>query len=221
MEDNKNLLAAGVVTVAVIALAIALTLSGRPSVNVSVSPSGQPVVVAGGQMSSDKSDKFGAYAPVPSATTVFTSVEITDDLTVKDAMSVAGTVSSTSLEKTVTQPYTASASSQAFCSVQNTTGRDAILDSVSLVYATSTATGGLYRFTISNTSAAATTGTGAALLYDNSFAPPTNGIKNITTTSTLEGTGGLKQLWYSGQYVNFLVASPTTTAAGFCSVVYR
>lgn len=220
MEDNKNLLAAGVVTVAVIVLAVALTLSGRPSVNVNVAPNGQPVVVTGGtQAPIASSEKFGAYAPVPSETSNFTSVTVSDDLTVGDAMSVAGTVSSTGLEKNFYSTFASSASSQTLCSFQNTTGRNVVIDSVSLVYATSSATGGSYRPTISISTAANTTGT--TLLYDNTFAAPTNGIQNVTATSSLEGTGGLKSLIPSTQFVNFMIASPTTTLAGYCAASYR
>lgn len=130
-----------------------------------------------------------------------------------NGMTISGNVTTTSLVTDKVQTFTSSASSQSLCSIQNTTGSDRVLGVPTIVYATSSVTGGTYRFTISQSATANATGTGANLYFDAGFSVPTDGLNNLTTTSTLTSTGSI---WRSGNYVNFLVASPTSTFSGNC-----
>ena len=132
--------------------------------------------------------------------------------------SIAGYVTTTSLVTDQVTSYTSSASSQTLCSLLNSSGADRVLDQVVLTFATSTATGGSYRFTVSQASAVATTGTtlGTDLYNDIVYAAPTDGLVNLTATSTLMGSTGAKVIWRSGRFINFMIASPTTTLSGTC-----
>lgn len=143
---------------------------------------------------------------------------------------LAGSVSSTAVVKEAYSSYAASsASSQVLCSIPNTGVVPRVLKDVFLTYATNTATGGNYAFTVSLSSAANTTGTGSNLLYYNTLAAPTNGIRNVTVSSTLSGfttstpgaaTAPAPALWFPGTYLNFMIASPTTTLGGDCRASY-
>ena len=155
-------------------------------------------------------------------------VAIGDDLTITDDLTLAGDlntvnyVSSTAVVRESYATYSSAASSQTLCALQNSGSLDRVLTGVTLVYATDTATGGgSQRFTVSLSATTGATGTGSYLLFDSSdIAVPTNGINNITTTSTLMGTGGAPILWTKNTYLNFLIASPTTTFAGDCRASY-
>lgn len=116
--------------------------------------------------------------------------------------------------QSVSQAFTSSASSQALCSIQNTSGFTRTLDSVDLLYTTSTVTSGSVRLHVSVASAAATTGT--PLLYDNTVSVP--GAATITTTSTLFSA---KSAVANGRYVNFMIASPTSTLSGRCQATWH
>lgn len=157
--------------------------------------------------------------------TYWISGDFSDDLNVQDTLTtvglnITGNVTSTSIPTSKVSSYTGSASSQAFCSILNTTGADRVLAFADLVYATNTATGGgTQRFTISQSSTASATGTGSQLYFDGYVSVPTNGINNLVPTSTLSGTSGVRDIWKSGNYINFLQASPTSTLSGSCRVV--
>lgn len=167
-------------------------------------------------------------------------LDVDDDLNVDGDLTITGTytqtgtstfggyVSSTAVVREAYGAYTGSASSQTLCAIRNTGATNRVLDAATLVYATSTATGGVNRFTISLSATQGATGTGANLLFDSAFESPTNGIENITTTSTLRSastsTGalvdGIPVLWQKGVWLNFLIASPTTTVKGDCRAMY-
>lgn len=133
-----------------------------------------------------------------------------------------GNVTSTAVPTTKTVAVSASASSQVLCSARNTTGQDRVLSAADLIYATSSVTGGNYRITLSQSATLGATGTASNLFYDETFAAPTNGINSVTPTSTLNGTtstNATKVVWYTGNYVQAMIASPTTTLQGFCKFV--
>jgi hypothetical protein len=230
METNKTNIAGVVLAVCaglVASVALLVGLQRVSTLNVNVNAD-KPVNVSvkGGEQSSPN-EQVGANA---GEITYWTSGDFSDDLNVQDTLTVAGNttftgglsisgnVTSTSVVKDSVSSFTSSASSQTLCSLRNTTGADRVLDDVTLVYATSSVTGGTYRFTISTAAAAATTGTtlGTDLLNDIAYAAPTNGINNLTATSTLMGTTGAKIIWRSGYYLNYMIASPTSTLTGSC-----
>jgi len=134
------------------------------------------------------------------------------------AATFAGTATFTAqnagVVQSVSQAFTSSASSQALCSIQNTSGYTRTLDSVDLLYATSTLTSGSVRLHVSVANTGATTGT--PLLYDNTVSVPVSPA--ITTTSTLFTA---KTAVSNGQYVNFMIASPTSTLSGRCQATWH
>lgn len=151
---------------------------------------------------------------------VLDDVTVTDDLTVGGDL-ITAYASTTSLVREAYASYTSVASSQTLCSIQNTGSVNRVLDFVSLVYATNTATGGgAQQFTISLSATQGATGTGSSLLLDSALAVPTNGIQNITTTSTIMGATTDAILWTKNTWLNFLIASPTTTFTGDCRASY-
>lgn len=235
METNKTSLLSVVLAVcaglvASVALLVGLQRVSTLNVNVNADKPVNVSVKGGDQASSD--EQVGANA---GEITYWTSGDFSDDLNVQDTIAVGGNatfaggvtitgnVTSTSIPKANATSFTSSASSQSLCSIRNTTGADRVLDNVTIVYATSSATGGIYRFTISQASTAATTGTalGTDLFLDRFFDAPTDGLNNLTSTSTLmvgtgSGSNASKVIWRSGYYLNYLIASPTSTLRGSC-----
>ncbi len=136
-------------------------------------------------------------------------------------VTINGNVTSTSLVTEINTAFTAATTTQVLCSVTNTTGLDRVLDSVNVVYATSSVTGSdLGRVTISQSATAAT---GTTLYFDNSLVNGT-GVNAVTATSTLTGTvtpsaDASKPLWFSGNKINVLQASPTSTYTGSCRII--
>lgn len=187
-------------------------------------------VTVNGVASGEAEPSFGLASQ--DVTTNWTAGNFSSDLSVGGILSVSGTtifgggltvagnVTTTALETDRVVTLSSSASSQTLCAIQNNTGADRVLDNTTLVYATSTATGGTYRIMISQSATAGATGT--TVYFDHQPSAPTNGTNNLTTTSTLIGVGSsdaLKDIWKSGNYINFMVASPTTTLSGTCRVI--
>lgn len=234
MENKSSLLGVVIAVCAGVIASVALVavLTRVTSLNVNVNAD-KPVnvTVDGRSINSGSGDE--AVGANSGEITYWTSGDFSDDLNVQDDLTVAGdtsftggvtltgNVTSTSVPTTKTSSYTASASSQSLCAIRNTTGADRVLDNVTLTFATTTVTGGFYRFTISQASTAATTGTtlGTDLYNDIVYAVPTDGIRNLTATSTLMGSTGAKVIWRSGNFLNFMVASPTSTFSGTCKAV--
>lgn len=172
-------------------------------------------------------DQFGGTTGLDSLRlkndlTVDDDVTVTGDLAVTGTSTVAGYTSSTSIVREAYAGYTGSASSQTLCAIRNTGSQDRILTEAMTGYATNTATGGgVQRLTISLSTTQGATGTGSNLLFDSSdLAVPTNGLLNFTTTSTLQGTGAVRAIWRKGSWLNFLIASPTSTFSGDCRASY-
>lgn len=167
-------------------------------------------------------EKVGANA---GEITYWISGDFSDDLNVQGTLTTAGleitgNVTSTSVATSKVTSFTGSASSQTLCAIRNTSGADRVLVGADLVYATSSVTGGTYdSLTISQSSTASATGTSPDLYYSNTISVPTNGINNLTSTSTLYGTGGARAIWKSNNYMNFLIGSPTSTLSGNCRVL--
>lgn len=227
MENKSSLLGVVIAVCAGVIASVALVavLTRVSSLNVNVNAD-KPVnvTVDGRSVNSGSGDEVvGANS---GEITYWISGDFSDDLNVQDTATVAGltvtgNVTSTSMPTTKTTSYTASASSQSLCAIRNTTGADRVLDNVTLTFSTTTVTGGFYRFTISQATTAATTGTtlGTDLYNDIVYAVPTDGIRNLTATSTLMGSTGAKVIWRSGNFINFMVASPTSTFSGTCKAV--
>lgn len=225
METNKTSIAgialavcAGVI--ASVALIVGLQRVSTLNVNVNADKPVNVSVKGSDQATGD--EKVGATA---GQVTYWTSGDFSDELnvqgnTITSGLNVTGNVTSTSLPTEKTVSYTASVSSQTFCSIRNTTGADRVLAFADLIYATSSATGGAtQRFTVSQSSTASATGTGSQLYFDGFVTVPTNGVNNLVPTSTLSGTNGARDIWTAGSYINFLQASPTSTLRGSCRVV--
>lgn len=227
MENKSSLLGVVIAVCAGVIASVALVavLTRVSSLNVNVNAD-KPVNVTVDGRSVNSGSGDDAVGANSGEVTYWISGDFSDDLNVQDTATVAGltvtgNVTSTSMPTTKTTSYTASASSQSLCAIRNTTGADRVLDSVVLTFATTTVTNGFYRFTISQATTAATTGTtlGTDLYNDIVYAVPTNGILNLTATSTLMGTSGAKVIWRSGNFLNFMVASPTSTLSGTCKAV--
>lgn len=131
-------------------------------------------------------------------------------------LDITGNVTSTDLITTDRQSFTSVSTSQSLCSFRNNTGSDRLLAGAFPVvgYVTTTVTGGTFRVTISQSSTANATGTGSQLYYDNVITVPTNGVRNVSNTSTLSSVA---DVWKAGNYLNVLIASPTSTLSGFCT----
>jgi len=222
METNKSNLLGLVIAVCAGVLASIAVLMGLQKVstlNVNVNAD-KPVNVSvkGGDVTPSEDELVGANA---GEVTYWISGDFSDDLNVQDTLTtvganITGNVTSTSLVTSKRIAFTSSASSQTLCSIRNTTGADRVLAFADLIYATTTATGGSYRLTVSQSATASATGTGAQLYFDGFVSAPTNGINNLVPTSTLSGTNGVRDIWKAGNYINYLIASPTTTLAGTC-----
>lgn len=132
---------------------------------------------------------------------------------------ITGYVSSTSVVREAYSVYTSSASSQTLCALRNTGDLDRILTGVTLGYNTTsrTASTGQY-FTISLSSTQGATGTGSNLLYDNQPLSLQNTVRQFTSTSTLSTATAV---WRKGDFLNFLIASPTSTLEGNCRASYN
>lgn len=238
MENNKSIVLLSVVlAVAVLVLGFVAFMQKPPVVNVTVNVSNNddvkeetPVVVSrdanGGAVgkvtvSGGVEPSFGANSW---ETTEWISGSFTDDLTVTDSVTVGndltlrGDLVSTSTPQLKSQAFTSSGSSQSLCSIQLTEAAT-ILD-VGLEFATDTATGGINWFTVSQSTTANATGTGANLYADTQLESPTNGLTNLLTTSTFRGSSAVYDTWDANSYVNFLIASPTSTLTGKCQVLY-
>lgn len=127
------------------------------------------------------------------------------------------TSATSTVERIIVKSYTGATTTQRLCSIQNVGGVKLLTD-VALRLSTSTNTGGSNpRITISLSSSASATGTGSNLLYDNNFALPTTASSTLTTTSTLQSA---YSLWYTNQYLNFFIDSPTNTITGDCYTSY-
>lgn len=237
MDDKKFWVIPSVaVFLGLVAVAVAIATAQPSSVttNVGGDTNPAPVVMSGND---------GQYgATLQERETDWDAGRFTGPLTLESSLHVSGTASftgsvnftgqinSTSVGRLYTQAWTGSATNQALCSIQNTTGRTITLDGVFLQYATNTATGGVAsEYSISIASAAATTGTGANLLTYATFAVPSSGLTLVTPTSTLRNatttnTGntmsGIPQTLRPGYYVNFMTGNPTTTFSGTCQVAF-
>lgn len=243
MDEKKNIFASIIVAVAIIALGAALVFSGRPSVtvhsdsspvSVSVTSDGKPVVVTGSDGLQDQS--FGAYAPVPSEETVWTSGKFTDDLTVTDSASIGGTlgvtgnvnlsgsltVSGTStfsgevsgVAKSVVTTMSSSATTTA-CAVLNSSGSSRVVLGLGVVDRGTAASVGAVTWVAGTSSAS---GVAPATNWVNTALTRVSAVDIITTTSTMLGSSGTYGLWRTGEYLNWV--SGTTTNAGSCRVIY-
>lgn len=236
MDDKKWLVPSIVIGLAIVLHAGALALTGKSQVSVSVapqgspvtvspslstSPQGTPVVVTGNQsQSTPVESSFGSSAE---KTTNWTAGSFSEDLGVFGTSTFWGYVSSTNVTGEAYKAYRSSGSSQTLCSILNSGNLPRVLNGVTLMYATSSRTyggGASVPFSISLSATAGATGTGSNLLFYASTTIPTNGTNNITTTSTLSGTGGAPILWNVGTYLNFLTGTPTSTLVGDCRATY-
>jgi hypothetical protein len=144
------------------------------------------------------------------------AVDGTEVISGTGGFTISGNVTTTSLVTEKKTAFTSTASSQTLCAIQNTTGADRVLLSADLMYATSSATSGTFYPTVSQSGTISATGTGSNLYYENNLvAIPTNGISNVLTTSTLTS---VRSVWKAGNFINFLVAVPTSTLTGSCRV---
>lgn len=134
------------------------------------------------------------------------------------AATFAGTATFTAqnagVVQSVSQAFSSSASSQVLCSIQNTSGFTRTLDSVDMVYATSSLTSGNVRLHISVSDSA--TATGTTVLFDNTSAVPASAT--FTATSTLFTA---KSVVRDGKYINYMISVPTTTLSGRCQATWH
>ncbi len=141
----------------------------------------------------------------------------TGKISVLAGLDITGNVTTTGLLTSSAEDFTSVTTTQTLCSIRNTTGADRVLAGAfpTLEFSTSSNTGGTYHLTISQSASAGATGTGSDLYYENQLSAPTDGVANLTATSTVSDTG---DIWYAGNYINFLIGSPTTTLTGTCRV---
>lgn len=172
---------------------------------------------------------FGAYAPVQSQETDFTSLNVTDDLTVGDSSAIAGdltvgatlTVTGTStfsgivsgVPKALDTTMTSSATNTA-CSILNSSGVTR-LPLVVGVIDTGTAAGGTGTITWTVGTSTTPSATSTSPWFSGILTRAT-GSDVITTTSTLMSA---YSTWGNGEYLNFTSAN-TTTNSGTCKVLY-
>lgn len=232
MDDNKQYLVPSIVIgLAIVILAGALTLAGKPQVTVSVAPTGAPINISSPSTPSSapitpNETKFGSSADV---TTNWTAGAFSADLTVggiftnSGTSTISGAVSSTAVTGEAYGAYASVASSQSLCTIRNTGSNDRVLMNVTLGFATTSITGTTAQnFTISLSSTQGATGTGSDLFVNNgaNYTLPSDGTMTFITTSTLAGTGGATRVWRKGDWLNFLIGSPTTTLKGDCRASY-
>lgn len=185
------------------------------SCNIVVAAPEQPVQVA-------QQESFGAVKSRADEFTEWIAGRFTGELIVTGTSTLNTYVSSTQVALATGDGYVSSASSQTLCAIRNTGSQDRILTDVMLGYSTNTATGGgSQRFTISLSTTQGATGTGSNLLFDAAnVTVPTDGLLSFTTTSTLQGTGAVRVIWRKGDWLNYLIASPTSTFSGDCRAVF-
>lgn len=220
MDKLKNwgLSIVGIALVGLLAYAVCIK-SSNITVNVGGDTTTSPPAVVVSGDANDSETPAGTFGAAVDETSVWTSGRFTNNLTVLNNLTVNGRISSTSSNALLTRSFTSSGSSQTLCSIQNPTSRPVTVETTALQYATTTRTGGPNpRFTISvSSSATAATGTAPNLLLDQVFDFPTNGLTNVTPTSTLDTARVVLQ---SGYYLHFLIDSPTSTLSGVCQASF-
>lgn len=180
----------------------------------------------------NSAEDFGAGITVNGVEVISSTGTWEGPISTNATTTLGGQVLTTSVPTDQVLSFTGTTATQKLCSIQNNTGADRVFGNANIIYATSTVTGGTYRFTISQSATAGATGTTS--YFDNTIAVPTNGLKAVTATSTLTGAftststsiGPLldgnasaqpqKVVWVAGNYINFLIASPTSTITGSC-----
>lgn len=171
---------------------------------------------------------FGAYAPVQSQETDFTSLNVTDDLTVGDSSAITGdvtigktlTVTGTSTfsgivlgaPRALNTAISSSATSTA-CSILNNTGITRVVIAAGVVDTGTAASTGAVLWTIGTSTYPGVSSTSPW----NTLVSITraSGTDVITTTSSLMSA---YSTWANGEYINF--ETNTSTNAGYCKVMY-
>ena len=197
-------------------------------VSITLTPDGKTVMVTPANgvaqtISTGKEMTFGSAADV---TTNWTAGAFSDDLSVGKITTLSGTTTVIgpalgAVTAATSTSFSASASSQSLCTIQNKSGGNRILDAVGMFYATSsrTASTGQY-FTISLSSTQGATGTGVSLLVDQgaNWSLQDTVQQFVGATSTLDTA---RVIWRNGDWLNFLTANPTSTYSGKCLVSYE
>ncbi len=231
-ETKQNILVASAIALAVAVVGGVGLMAARtpqaPVVNAPVTVQPAPVQVLPSENDGNDQVLGGLIHNIQESFDAGIAVKGTQIISASRAVSSTNlTVGSYNTPLNLRKTITSSASSQTLCSFENDTGRDLVLSNVGVIYATNTATGGLWRVSISQSSTASATGTGSNIYYDEAFSVPTNGLTNLNTTSTLlgySGTGGTnvtstQALFRSGYYLNYLIATPTSTGNFTCSAL--
>jgi len=174
-------------------------------------------------------DLFGAYAPIASQTTKWTSGEFTDDLTVDDGVYIGGTLE---VVGDITGEYfthisqsaiTSVTTTQEICDMTNSDSTPRRLLDAGAQFGTQV-TGESTRLSVtSNFGGAATTGTaGTNLLYDYSWT-----LSTASSTFAASSTAGFVAVtdqtyltWDPGEHLEYIISSPTTTLTGTCYAVW-
>lgn len=210
MENSKGLLAVSIVALAVAALAVGLAFRSPSNVTVTTgSPSLTASTPAGVPDSSDS--LIGANA---GETSNFISIETSDDLTVGDQLSVAGTstfngnVAGSVAFRPVVSMTTATTTP---CAIQNTTGSDKVLAAVSGLW-TAYAGAGTVGIQVGTSTNQYTAGT--PKLVSNAAFSNHASVSVALTTSTLQSAYAV---WKSGEYIVW--NTTTSTNAGTCSAI--
>jgi len=236
-EKNKGLvIGSSVIALGCALVAVAIIMAPQPSPS-NVTMGGDtntnpaPVVVSGNQESQE------SYGAAVDETTVWTSGQFTNDLTVSDDLTIAGdtaitggaTVGTTlSVGGEVTAPYldhiargtitSASTSTQTLCSIRNESGSTRVLKNVYALFGATSRVTSTERISLSvgPTTATGTT-LGTDLLWDSM--PTFSSVSStVTPTSTLmDSTYGLVE-WYDDDYIVLTAAQPTSTSpySGYC-----
>lgn len=210
MENSKGLLAVSIVALAVAALAVGLAFRSSSNVTVTTgSPSLTASTPAGVPDSSDS--LIGANA---GETSNFISIETSDDLTVGDQLSVAGTSTfSGNISGSVAFRPTVSMTTATTtpCAIQNTLGSDRTLAAIGGVW-TAYAGAGTVGLTVGTSTSRYVTST-SPLINNLAFANSAS-QSVIATTSTLQSAYAI---WKSGEWLVW--KTTTSTNAGTCSAI--